>query len=154
MFATSYFTSRYFSSRYFSAGSGVGEWVPSAIFYLPASDHTTLTLRAGPIVSAFSYISFFQGDDVEMNFTLYPKIDGGIAGWTLVFTLAETHGGADLITSTATVTDATACKFQVLIGAAETLVLDPGGYVWDVQRTDPGGGATVADGVVNVLAGV
>ena len=83
-------------------------------------------------------IPLHRGQDSLLQFTMDPVPPGGIAGWTIAFTVAKGPDSYDkLFTVAATVTDGPLGKFDVVLPAA-TLDVRPGTYFHDATRTDTG----------------
>jgi hypothetical protein len=125
-------------------------------FRLLASSGTSLqrlaradtTLWRCASMSITSNLSFFRGEDVTIDFQMTPPVD--ITGWTILFKVAQTLGGAVQFTKTASIVDGPRGLFQVAIASADTAGLSVGRWVWDARRTDSGNKATLADGYLDL----
>lgn len=95
-------------------------------------------------MSVASNFQFFQGEDVEIDFTLVPPQD--MTGWTLTSSVSATLGGSIIFNPSVTITDAGRGLFKVLWPRSSTENLAPGDYVWDVRRTDSGKNTVLAHG--------
>src|SRR4051794_1726099 len=95
-------------------------------------------------MSVQSNISFFQGEDLLLTFTMTPPTD--ISGWTLSSTVKDKLGGTTQFTPTYAITDAGRGVFTLTWTRAQTSALTPGDYVWDVRRTDSGFNKVLAHG--------
>lgn len=114
----------------------------------------TLDFRAGPqtlflrmaseTMSIPSNFSFFQGEDLQLNFIMTPPQD--ITGWTLTGTVKDKLGGSTQFTFVPSIQDGGRGWFQASWARAQTSLLTPGDYVWDIRRTDSGKNAVLAHG--------
>lgn len=99
-----------------------------------------ITSTIGPI---------YTGEDVQLDFTMSPVEN--INGWTLVFTVKVNEMDAPAILSVpGVVTSGPAGTFTVSLSAANTTLLPPNQYVWDVWRIDSGSEVPLALGKLNV----
>lgn len=99
-----------------------------------------ITSNIGPI---------YTGEDVQLNFTMSPVEN--INGWTLVFTVKVAQMDSPAILSVpGTVVSGPAGTFSISLSAANTALLPPNQYVWDVWRTDLGSEVVLALGKLNV----
>lgn len=99
-------------------------------------------------------ISFYKGEDITLTVTMSPVTN--ITGWTLQFMVKKQYGDATAqITKTVgsgiTITDATNGVFTVAIARADTSGLDPGVYVFDIQRTNAGNQTVLTIGNLTLL---
>jgi hypothetical protein len=127
-------------------------------FSLRAGRGTNLNLRAGvaalwnlrasQTMSIATNLAFFQGEDILLNFALFPPAD--ITGWTLTGTVKDKLGGTTQFTFTPTITNAGKGLFQVSWPRSQTSALNPGDYVWDVRRTDTGQNSVLANGEITL----
>jgi len=86
-----------------------------------------------PVVQS---ITVYRGEDIVLHFTMSPRKD--ITGWVISFTVANGYNNpTKLFQVTAIATNAPAGRFDVII-TKEQLNIDPGNYVYDLFRTDPG----------------
>jgi uncharacterized protein YcnI len=99
-------------------------------------------------MSVQSNLEFFQGEDILLTLTLTPPQD--IAGWTLTGTVRDKLGGTSQFTYSGTITDAGRGVFTVSWSRANTNLLTPGDYVWDIRRTDAGKNTVLAHGQITV----
>lgn len=113
-------------------------------YCLRAGTATTWALRASQAMSVPSNISFFQGEDLELDFTLTPPQD--MTGWTLTGSVKDKLGGTLQFNPTVTITDAGRGLFKAVWPRSSTTALAPGDYVWDVRRTDAGKNTVLAHG--------
>lgn len=113
-------------------------------FQRSANGMTLWALRASDAMSVPSNISFFQGEDLELDFTLTPPKD--MTGWTLTSSVKDKLGGTLQFNPTVTITDAGRGLFKAVWPRGSTSALAPGDYVWDVRRTDAGSNTVLAHG--------
>ena len=86
-----------------------------------------------PVVQS---ILVYRGEDINLHFSMSPKKD--ITGYTISFTVANGYNNPiKLFQVTAIPTNAPMGRFDVIITKAQ-LNIDPGNYVYDLFRTDPG----------------
>jgi hypothetical protein len=121
---------------------------PIRRYYLLANSTMQFQRPASVQMSISSYLTFFRGEDVQLNFQLQPPQD--ITGWTLSMKLATQLGGTVQFTKSATIVDAGRGLFQFTIASADTSGLAVGRYVWDVRREDSGSKSTLADGYLDL----
>lgn len=117
---------------------------PGNVYRLRAATVTTWALRASQAMSVPSNISFFQGEDLELDFTLTPPQD--MTGWTLTSSVKDKLGGTLQFNPTVTITDAGRGLFKAVWPRGNTTALAPGDYVWDMRRTDAGKNTVLAHG--------
>jgi hypothetical protein len=117
-------------------------------FHPCAAVGTVFNLRASEAMSVPSNLSFFQGEDIQLNFAVTPPAD--ITGWTLTGTVQNKLGGATQFTFTPSIQDAGRGWFQASFARAQTSNLSPGDYVWDIRRTDAGKNAVLAHGEITI----
>lgn len=86
-------------------------------------------------------ISVYQGEDVDLNFTMNPVED--ISGWTIEF---RTSGLYSNITKQAAIVNGQSGQFKVSLLAADTSQEPPGEYSYIVWRTDSGSARVIAVG--------
>jgi hypothetical protein len=122
------------------------------VLKLRASVGTIYYLRASQAMSVPSNISFFQGEDVQLNFYVTPPTD--VTGWTLTGTVKDKLGGTVQFTFTPSILDAGRGWIQVTWPRSNTSALTPGDYVWDVRRTDSGKNTVLANGEATVKQAV
>lgn len=99
-------------------------------------------------------ISFHRGEDVTLSVTVPGEV---VTGWGLGFALARGYGETTAFTKTTgghgiSITGVT--TFEIAIDDVDTDVLDSGGYVWDVKRTDAGQEAVLAYGKLSLKPNV
>ncbi len=126
-------------------------WLRAAartVFDGRAAIGTAFNLRASEAMSVPSNISFFQGEDIQLNFALNPPTD--ITGWTLTGTVQNKLGGTTQFTFTPSIQDAGRGWFQASFPRTQTSNLPPGDYVWDIRRTDSGKNAVLAHGEITL----
>jgi hypothetical protein len=86
-----------------------------------------------PVVQS---IKVYRGEDITLSFTMVPSRD--ITGWVISLTIAKNYNNPNkLIQVTGTVTSGPNGTFDVILTSAQ-LDIEPGTYVYDVFRTDPG----------------
>jgi hypothetical protein len=124
----------------------------STVFNQRASAGTVFNLRASEAMSVPSNLSFFQGEDIQLNFALTPPTD--ITGWTLTGTVQNKLGGSTQFTFIPSIQDAGRGWFQAGFARAQTSNLSPGDYVWDIRRTDSGKNAVLAHGEITIKQSV
>jgi hypothetical protein len=95
-------------------------------------------------MSISTNLTFYQGEDITLTFTLSPPQD--ITGWNIVWKLANRLGNAILLTKSATLLVASSGTFKVRIDSADTVALATGLYCWECWREDAGAKTTLADG--------
>jgi hypothetical protein len=139
--------------RTFNLRAGVGtvfnrRCAVGTVFNRRASVGTLFNLRASETMSVPSNLSFFQGEDVQLNFYVTPPTD--ITGWTLTGTVQNKLGGTTAFTFTPSILDAGRGWIQVTWPRSNTSALTPGDYVWDVRRTDSGKNTVLAHGEATV----
>jgi hypothetical protein len=97
---------------------------------------------------------FFRGEDVALNFAMIPPTD--VTGWSMTFTVRNKLAGSTQFTKDnggtggLTIVDAKAGTFKVSIAKGDTSGLTPGGFVYDVKRTDSGSNAILANGTITL----
>jgi hypothetical protein len=84
-------------------------------------------------------IAYYVGEDKEVTFTMSPVED--ITGWSITFTMRAVFNVLPvLIQKTVgvgiTILNGPAGVFRVQLLSADTVGLEPGTYLYDVQRTD------------------
>lgn len=91
-------------------------------------------------------ISISRGETVAVGWTLTPVVD--ITGWTLLLTVAKraNSSGGKVLQVPVSVTSGPAGTFGVTLISADTRLLEPGTYAWDVWRNDPGQERLLASG--------
>jgi hypothetical protein len=99
-----------------------------------------------------------RGEDITLNFTVWTNpptntIAQDITGWTLItFTVAaDGNVTPKLITKSCTILVAASGTFKAVLLAADSEVLSPGAYVWDVWRMDSGFKRLLGYGTFRVL---
>jgi hypothetical protein len=137
------FTIRASAANVFRLRAAVG-----TMFNLRSAIGSLFNLRASEAMSVPSNLSFFQGEDIQLNFALTPPTD--ITGWTLTGTVQNKLGGTTAFTFTPSIVDAGRGWFQAGFARAQTSNLSPGDYVWDVRRTDSGKNAVLAHGEITL----
>ena len=81
-------------------------------------------------------ITVWRGEDITLDFTMVPARD--ITGWVISLTIAKNFNNPNkLIQVTATVTNGPLGTFSVILTSAQ-LDIEPGNYVYDVFRINPG----------------
>lgn len=100
-----------------------------------------------------SNAGFFRGEDVTLEVTMSPVVS--ISGWTLIFVMRREHrDNTAIITKTTgsgiTITNAPGGVFEVALGSADTLNLEPRTYVFDIQRSNSGSRAVIVIGTMQV----
>jgi hypothetical protein len=106
-----------------------------------------------PTASSFS---FRVAEDCPIDVQITPVED--ITDWSLVFTAVPDGGaGANAAALKYTagpgirVIDGPNGRLRVTIASADTLLLTPGVYSWEVRRTDTGNNRAEAEGVFYLL---
>lgn len=98
--------------------------------------------------------TWFRGEDITLHFAMIPATD--ITGWSLTFTVKNKLGGTTQFTKDnggtggLALVSAKAGTFKVTIAKADTQGLTPGGFVYDVKRTDSGSNAILANGTITL----
>jgi len=86
-----------------------------------------------PVVQS---ILIYRGENVPLHFSMSPKKD--ITGWVISFTVSNGYNNpTKLFQITAIATNAPMGKFDVIITELQSNI-EPGNYVYDLWRTDPG----------------
>ena|ERR1700722_15502352 len=106
-----------------------------------------------PTASSFS---FRVGEDCPIDVQVTPPQD--ITSWTLTFTAVK-DGGAGATAAALKYTtspgiriiDGPNGKLRVTIASADTLMLAPAMYSWEVRRIDNGNNSVEAEGVFYLL---
>lgn len=81
-------------------------------------------------------ITVYRGEDITLGFTMSPSKD--ITGWVISFTVAKNYNNPNkLFQITATLTSGPNGTFDVIITSAQ-LDIEPGTYVYDIFRVNPG----------------
>jgi len=100
-------------------------------------------------VATTNNIALYRGEDRLIQFTMSPV--EGITGWTIVCSVKQAFTDtAPLSSTSATVLNGPQGVFSVLFSSSMT-TLDPGDYVYDVQRTDSGQVAVLSIGKLTIL---
>lgn len=98
-------------------------------------------------------ITIYRGEAPVLNFTMSPVPDGGIAGWTLEFTVAKkANSVTKMLSATPTIVSGVAGTFKATLTSTQTDIA-PGAYWFDVWRTDAGLEEVIAAGEF-VIVGV
>lgn len=86
-----------------------------------------------PVVQS---INVYRGEDIVLHFSMSPKKD--ITGWVISFTVSNGYNNpVKLFQITAINTNGPQGKFDVNITSSQ-LNIEPGNYVYDLFRVDPG----------------
>ncbi len=81
-------------------------------------------------------ITVYRGEDITIPWTMSPKKD--ITGWVISLTVANGYNNPNkLFQVTAFATNAPNGKFSTILTSAQ-LDIEPGNYVYDLFRVDPG----------------
>jgi hypothetical protein len=95
-------------------------------------------------------ITVWRGEDITLEFTMVPARD--ITGWVISLTIAKNFNNPNkLIQVTGTVTSGPNGTFSVILTSAQ-LDIEPGTYVYDVFRTDPGFNRILSAGTFELKA--
>lgn len=101
---------------------------------------------------------FYVGEDLTVACALSPVVD--ISGWSLQFTVRPTAGSPTAyITKTTggsgiTITNGPLSLFTITLASADTSVLLPGTYNYDIQRTGSGVHRELMIGTLTLVAPV
>jgi hypothetical protein len=104
-------------------------------------------------MSAPQYVQAFEGENLNLTITMNAPPAGGVAGWTMLFTLRD-GPGVVLTAATGlgvTVTDATAGAWAVAFQVPRPSTGKLKEYTWDFWRTDTGAEFSAAHGSLTVL---
>ncbi len=86
-----------------------------------------------PVVQS---IKVYRAEDITLSFTMVPPRD--ITGWVISFTVAKDYNNPNkLFQVTATITSGPNGTFDVIITSAQ-LDINPGTFVYDLFRVNPG----------------
>src|SRR5579872_2675408 len=120
MFPATAFTPRYFPPRYFAEQGAAPPASISTNITIAGSVGTALAITGSNLMATISNISCYRGEALTLIDTLDPVPDGGIAGWSLTFSLKRNYGDAvALVTKTigsgVTITDSANAVFTVAL---------------------------------------
>lgn len=98
-----------------------------------------------PVITS---ITVYRGEDITLGFTMVPPRD--ITGWDISFTVAKSYNNPNkLIQVTASITSGPNGMFDVILTSAQ-LDIEPGTFVYDVFRVNPGNNRILAAGEFNL----
>lgn len=100
-----------------------------------------------PVVTS---ITIYRGETPTISFTMVPPRD--ITGWVISFTVAKNYNNPNkLFQVTAINTNGPAGLFDVILTEVQTDI-EPGTYVYDVWRVDPGNLRILSVGTFEIKA--
>jgi len=96
-------------------------------------------------------LEIWRGETLSVTWTMAPVED--VTGWLFLMTFSKQPDSSQKVLQVApAVSDAPAGKFAVILSSAQTALLAPGRYSWDVWRNNAGQERLLAFGVVTVRA--
>lgn len=82
-------------------------------------------------------LKIYRGETVPFHWSMSPNED--ITGWVISMTVARAFNIAQkLFQVTATITNGSSGKFDTIVTRAQTQPIEPGTYVFDLWRVNPG----------------